>query len=85
MDDRNEYNDLDESTEKSNEAIEANAAMSQFFGSAKEVVARYTHCPICDSNLHFSHVTDFSRNLTQESARCPECGMKARRMIHRLQ
>jgi hypothetical protein len=60
------------------------------FSSAPEpealrAVARYSHCSDCGAHLHFSHVTDFIRNLTQETARCPECGNKARRVVHRLQ
>jgi predicted RNA-binding Zn-ribbon protein involved in translation (DUF1610 family) len=58
---------------------------NSFFGNAKEVVAKYTHCVSCGSNLHFTHVTDFSRNLTQETARCPECGIQALQAMHRLQ
>ncbi len=58
---------------------------SQLFGSTQEAVARYTHCALCGANLHFTHLTDFSKNLTQETARCPECGIKARRLLHRLQ
>jgi DNA-directed RNA polymerase subunit RPC12/RpoP len=65
--------------------IEDSDALSQFFGTAREVVAKYTHCALCGANLHFTHITDFSKNLTQETARCPECGVKARRLIHRLQ
>ena len=55
------------------------------FGTAKDVVNRYSHCDFCGANLHFTHVTDFTRNLTQESARCLECGLKTRRVMHRLQ
>jgi hypothetical protein len=55
------------------------------FGTAQDVVDKYCHCALCGANLHFSHVTDFSRNLTQEVARCPECGVKVRQAIHRLQ
>ncbi len=71
------------STETSAEPV--TAKIYQFFGTAKEVVSRYSHCPNCGANLHFTHVTDFSRNLTQETARCPECGQKARKALHRLQ
>jgi hypothetical protein len=60
-------------------------ATSPYFGAAKDVVARYTHCALCGAFLHFSHVTDFSKNLTQEIARCPECGVKARQVMHKLQ
>ena len=59
--------------------------LSQTYGTASEVVDRYTHCTLCGANLHFSHITDFSRNLTQETAKCPECGIKARKVLHRLQ
>ncbi|MCM2324657.1 MAG: hypothetical protein NDJ90_15465 [Oligoflexia bacterium] len=61
------------------------AGFSDFFGPAKDVLAKYTHCALCGANLHFTHVTDFARNLTQETARCPECGVKSREVMHRLQ
>lgn len=76
----NERND-----QPSDETLEEVDVYSQFFGNAKDVVAKYTHCVLCGANLHFTHVTDFSKNLTQETARCPECGVQARRLIHRLQ
>lgn len=66
-------------------ATEVNETLSQFFGTAKEVVNRYTHCVMCGANLHFTHQTDFSRNLTQETAKCPECGIRVRSLVHRLQ
>lgn len=87
MDERNGgIGDLpaDESVESSNEAVDS-GSLSQFFGTAKDVIARYTHCKLCGANLHFNYVTDFSRNLTHESARCPECGVRSRQIIHRLQ
>lgn len=55
------------------------------FGTANEVMARYTHCALCGANLHFNHITDFAKNLTQEIAKCPECGIKAREVLHKLQ
>jgi len=60
-------------------------SFSPYFGSAKDVIHRYQHCVMCGANLHFSYVTDFNRNLAEESARCPECGVNARRVMHRLQ
>jgi uncharacterized protein with PIN domain len=77
MDERNDV--------PSDEATETTDELSQFFGTAREVVARYTHCSLCGANLHFTHITDFSKNLTQETARCPECGVRVRRLVHRLQ
>jgi hypothetical protein len=64
---------------------EKDALAQPMLGTAEEVMDRYCHCALCGANLHFSHVTDFSRNLTQETARCPECGVKARQHIHKLQ
>lgn len=58
---------------------------SPFFGTVKEVISSHNHCTFCGANLHFTHVTDFNRNLTQETARCPECGLKCREILHRLQ
>jgi len=60
-------------------------AISQFLGTPSEILARYTHCAFCGAHLHLTHITDFSKNLTEETARCPECGVRARRLIHRLQ
>lgn len=62
-----------------------NDALPQFIGTAKDVMARYSHCVLCGANLHFTHITDFAKNLTQETGRCPECGIKTKLVIHRLQ
>ena len=76
---------MDEFNEVESTETETTEALSQFFGAAGDVVARYSHCTLCGANLHFTHVTDFSRNITQETARCPECGVKARSVTHKLQ
>ncbi len=78
MDERNDLN-LDE--EQSADI----ADLSRYFGTVSELIERYTHCALCGSHLHFTHVTDFAKNLTHETARCPECGIRARKMMHRLQ
>ena len=80
-----ESNDTPDTAAESSAASSENPGLSPFYGTAKDVVARYSHCALCGANLHFTHVTDFSRNLTQETARCPECGIKARQAMHRLQ
>jgi hypothetical protein len=54
-------------------------------GSSREILLQYTHCSACKARLHFTYVTDFSRNLTQESARCPECHLQSHKVMHRLQ
>lgn len=54
-------------------------------GKPKDLVALHNSCPACGSNLHMIHVTDFVRNLTQETAKCPECGIQTRKVVHQLQ
>ena len=85
MDETNNSPDVEstESTESTDTAT--GNTLSQFFGTAQDVIQRYSHCVLCGANLHFTHQTDFSRNLTQETAKCPECGIKVRSVVHRLQ
>ncbi len=66
-------------------AMPTTESVAPCFGTAKDVVARYTHCALCGAHLHFTYLTDFARNVTQESARCPECGVQPRRALHKLQ
>jgi DNA-directed RNA polymerase subunit RPC12/RpoP len=54
-------------------------------GTAKELIARHSHCGVCGAHLHFRVMTDFSRNMTQEMAQCPECGLKVPTTVHGLQ
>ncbi|HAR44327.1 MAG TPA: hypothetical protein DCS07_17140 [Bdellovibrionales bacterium] len=60
-------------------------AFSHCVGTAQDVIARYTHCAICGANLHFTYATNFVTNLTEEMAKCLECNVKARHIVHRLQ
>ena len=63
----------------------AENTQAKWMGSTQDVLLHYTHCAACKSRLHFTYVTDFSRNLTQETARCPECHLQSHKMMHRLQ
>lgn len=76
---------MDDRDLKTDETLIDKDPFDMSFGSAQEVMDRYTHCVLCGANLHFNHVTDFAKNLTQEIARCPECGIKAREVLHKLQ
>ena len=67
------------------EPVEETDTLTPFMLSTQEFLNRYTHCVICGANLHFMHITDFARNLTQETAKCPECGVRARKGVHQLQ
>ena len=60
-------------------------SIAPMVGSMERVVQRYSHCGICGGRLHFNYASDFSRNLTEEKASCPECGLDCRQVLHRLQ
>ena len=69
-----------------NNCYDNTETISQFLGTPSEILERYTHyCALCGAHLHLTHITDFIKNLTEETARCPECGVRARRLVHRLQ
>ena len=87
MNDRNGSNaDAGKETEaKEMDSQTDSVDVNQFYGTVKDMVEKYSHCTLCGANLHFMHVTDFQRNLTQETARCPECGVKNRQVLHKLQ
>ncbi len=61
------------------------APQTQSMGSAEELLKRYSHCKLCGGRLHFAYMTDFGRNLTTETAKCPECGLKTHTILHKLQ
>lgn len=54
-------------------------------GALEQLVQNYSHCGECGARLHFNYYTDFSLNTTHEKASCPECGIEARKLMHRLQ
>ncbi|MBS1960518.1 MAG: hypothetical protein JST80_13660 [Bdellovibrionales bacterium] len=61
------------------------ATIAPVVGTTEQVVQKYSHCSLCGGHLHFNYTTDFSRNTTHEKASCPECGLDARHVLHRLQ
>jgi len=94
MDDQNNDFPMDDSGEPQEhdydalDATDAKEAFAQFHAgssSTEETLERYSHCVLCDAHLHFTYLTDFSKNRTQEVARCPECGIRIRRLNHQLQ
>ena len=64
---------------------ESSPKKSRYYGTPKDVVDAYTRCNSCGSRLHFSHLTDFANNMTQESVRCLECEADQRVTIYQLQ
>ena len=55
------------------------------FGEANEVMKRHLLCTLCGGHLHFNHMSDYRNNVVQETARCPDCGVRIRQRLHKLQ
>lgn len=55
------------------------------FGDPGEVMKRHLLCTLCGGHLHFIHMTDFKHSLVQETARCPDCSIRIRQRLHKLQ
>ena len=53
-----------------------------YFGDIKQVQRIIDECRICGSKLVFTHLSDYSNMLVQESGRCPECGDGSKKLIH---
>ena len=73
---------------KNNEIDPNNTTFEEYkdcFGEANEVMKRLLLCTLCGGHLHFNHMTDFRSNLVQETARCPDCGIRIRQRLHKMQ
>ena len=55
------------------------------FGEPMAVMRRLLLCGYCGGHLHFSHFMDFRQNIVQETARCPDCDLRVRNRIHKMQ
>ncbi len=55
------------------------------FGEPREVMKKHLLCNMCGGHLHFSHLSDFPNGLIQETSRCPDCGVRIRQRLHKLQ
>jgi hypothetical protein len=55
------------------------------FGDPGELMKRHLLCNLCGGHLHFNHMADFKHQLIQETARCPDCGIRVRQRLHKLQ
>ena len=54
----------------------------EYFGDAKQVKKLMDDCKLCGAKLVHTHLSDYKNLLVQESARCPECGIGGRKLIH---
>lgn len=44
----------------------------------------YHHCPLCSSELLFTHVTDFVAGSVKENAECLSCRIQVKSNPHKL-
>ena len=45
----------------------------------------YNHCPLCGSELVFTHVANFIEGSVQEEAHCMSCNIRTKSAEHDLQ
>jgi transcription elongation factor Elf1 len=45
----------------------------------------YQNCPLCGTELLFTHVTHFVKGQATEEAHCPSCAIRVRHAEHTLQ
>ncbi len=55
------------------------------FGEPSEVMKKHLLCGLCGAHLRLNHMADFKHGLVQETARCPDCGIRVRQRLHKLQ
>jgi hypothetical protein len=58
---------------------------SDYIGDASLVLKKHLLCSMCGAHLNFSHITDYQHGLLQETARCPDCNIRTRTRLHKIQ
>lgn len=56
----------------------------EYFGTIENVSKIINDCKSCGSKLILSHMPDYKNLIVQETARCIECGIGNRKVIHIL-
>lgn len=54
----------------------------EYHGTIEDVEKKIEECEVCGSKLLLSHMPDYKNLLVQETARCMECGLGNRKIIH---
>lgn len=54
----------------------------EYYGDINQVKRIIDECRVCGSKLIHTHLSDYKYMVVQESARCPECGIGERKLIH---
>lgn len=55
-----------------------------YHGDAVDVKRQMDHCTLCQEEMVFNHQSDYTTLTVRETARCHNCGAKARKVIHVL-
>lgn len=53
--------------------------------SAEDFIEDYNHCPLCGTELIYTHITHFLNNRVNEEAHCEKCNIKTKNNQHSLQ
>lgn len=51
----------------------------------EQFLMEYNNCPLCGTELYYTHNTDFIYLDVKEEAHCPHCNIKTKTDSHRLQ
>ncbi len=85
FDDENEILEGMEQEQNANPAALCFEEYLDCFGDTTDVMKKHLLCTLCGGHLHFSHLADFSNGMIQETARCPDCSIRLRQRLHKLQ
>lgn len=54
-------------------------------GDPSDIMKKHLLCNLCGGHLSFNHLSDYQHGLIQETARCPDCGIRTRQRLHKIQ
>jgi|GEM_PF-392169 len=60
------------------------ALLEEYFGDARQVIKQIQECRVCQTEMIFSHQSDYKSFLLEESSQCPECGHKNTNLVFRI-
>jgi uncharacterized paraquat-inducible protein A len=54
----------------------------EYYGEIEEVKKQVNHCPECDGQYRFTHLSDFKHLYVTETAKCIKCDHSVRKTVH---
>jgi hypothetical protein len=57
-------------------------SFEEYYGGIEDVTKTIDNCRVCETKLILTHISDYQNLYIEETARCPECGNKNRKVLH---